>query len=153
MNPDNRPAKQRNKPHHTQSQKLVAPTVAITVALTGAHALAQGKEVLTAPPIEVREQRPGYTVPNLGLSRLPGPIRDIPQSITVLPRELMQEQGVTNLAAIFWVQSMVRDESQRTLLFELDMALHQVNQAPSNHAAVLALTNCYHNLLRRDAEV
>jgi PKHD-type hydroxylase len=59
----------------------------------------------------------------------------------------------TRLAAIFWVQSMVRDESQRTLLFELDMAINQVNQALPNHAAVLALTNCYHNLLRRDAEV
>ncbi|MGH8067899.1 MAG: TonB-dependent receptor [Candidatus Entotheonellia bacterium] len=53
--------------------------------------------MLTAPPIEVREQRPGYTVPNLGLSRLAEPIRDIPQSITVVPQELIQEQGVTNL--------------------------------------------------------
>jgi predicted 2-oxoglutarate/Fe(II)-dependent dioxygenase YbiX len=33
------------------------------------------------------------------------------------------------------------------------MAIHQVNQALPNHAAVLALTNCYHNHLRRDAEV
>jgi predicted 2-oxoglutarate/Fe(II)-dependent dioxygenase YbiX len=33
------------------------------------------------------------------------------------------------------------------------MAIHQVNQALPNHAAVVALTNCYHNLLRRDAEV
>jgi PKHD-type hydroxylase len=59
----------------------------------------------------------------------------------------------TRLAAIFWVQSMVRDESHRRLLFELDMAINQVNQALPNHAAVVALTNCYHNLLRRDAEV
>jgi PKHD-type hydroxylase len=59
----------------------------------------------------------------------------------------------TRLASIFWVQSMVRDDSQRRLLFELDMAINQVNQALPNHAAVVALTNCYHNLLRRDAEV
>jgi PKHD-type hydroxylase len=59
----------------------------------------------------------------------------------------------TRLASIFWVQSMVRDESHRRLLFELDMAIQQVNQALPNHAAVVALTNCYHNLLRRDAEV
>jgi catecholate siderophore receptor len=45
----------------------------------------------------VREQRPGYTVPSLGLSRLPEPIRDIPQSITVVPQELMQQQGVSSL--------------------------------------------------------
>jgi PKHD-type hydroxylase len=59
----------------------------------------------------------------------------------------------TRLAAIFWVQSMVRDESQRRLLFDLDMAIHQVNQELPNHAVVVALTNCYHNLLRRAAEV
>jgi catecholate siderophore receptor len=67
------------------------------VALTGANALAGEQDVLTAPPVEVREQRPGYTVPSLGLSRLPEPIRDIPQSITVVPQELMQQQGVSNL--------------------------------------------------------
>ena len=59
----------------------------------------------------------------------------------------------TRLASIFWVQSMVRDDGQRSVLFELDMAINQVNQALPNHAAVVALTNCYHNLLRRDAEV
>jgi PKHD-type hydroxylase len=59
----------------------------------------------------------------------------------------------TRLASIFWVQSMVRDDRQRRLLFELDMAINQVNQVLPNHAAVVALTNCYHNLLRRDAEV
>ncbi len=57
------------------------------------------------------------------------------------------------LASIFWVQSMVRDESHRRLLFELDMAIHQVNRELPNHAAIVALTNCYHNLLRRDANV
>jgi PKHD-type hydroxylase len=59
----------------------------------------------------------------------------------------------TRLASIFWVQSMVRDETHRRLLFELDMAINQVNQALPNHAAVVSLTNCYHNLLRRDADV
>jgi outer membrane receptor for monomeric catechols len=53
--------------------------------------------ISSAPSIEVREQRPGYTGPNLGLSRLPEPIRGIPESITVVPQELMREQGVTNL--------------------------------------------------------
>jgi len=48
---------------------------------------------------------------------------------------------------------MVRDDSHRRLLFELDMAINQVNQALPSHAAVVALTNCYQNLLRRDAEV
>jgi catecholate siderophore receptor len=101
---DNRSTHQNSHPTNTkkprnrkQPHKVVAPTVALTVALTGANALAQEKDVLTAPPVEVREQRPGYTVPSLGLSRLPAPIRDIPQSITVVPQELMQQQGVSSL--------------------------------------------------------
>lgn len=61
-------------------------------------------------------------------------------------------QGV-RLAAFFWVQSMVRDDGQRTLLFDLDMAINQVNQALPNHAGVVSLTNCYHNLQRCFAEV
>jgi PKHD-type hydroxylase len=60
----------------------------------------------------------------------------------------------TRFASFFWIQSMVRDESSRTQLFELDMAINQVSQALSPlHPAVVALTNCYHNLLRRYAEV
>jgi PKHD-type hydroxylase len=57
------------------------------------------------------------------------------------------------LASFFWVQSMVRDDGTRTLLFDLDMAINKVNQAIPNHGAVVELTNCYHNLLRRFAEV
>jgi PKHD-type hydroxylase len=57
------------------------------------------------------------------------------------------------LASFFWVQSMVRDDGSRTLLFDLDMAINKVNQALPNHGAVIELTNCYHNLLRRFAEV
>jgi PKHD-type hydroxylase len=56
-------------------------------------------------------------------------------------------------ASFFWVQSMVRDDGQRTLLFDLDVAINKINQALPNHAAVVELTNCYHNLLRRFAEV
>jgi PKHD-type hydroxylase len=57
------------------------------------------------------------------------------------------------LASFFWVQSMVRDDGHRTLLFDLDMAINKVNQALPNHSGVVELTNCYHNLLRRFAEV
>jgi PKHD-type hydroxylase len=57
------------------------------------------------------------------------------------------------LASFFWVQSMVRDDGQRTLLFDLDMAINKVSQALPNHGAVVELTNCYHNLLRQFAEV
>ena len=48
---------------------------------------------------------------------------------------------------------MVRDDGERTLLFDLDMAINQVNQAIPDHPAVVALTSCYHNLLRRWSDV
>lgn len=56
------------------------------------------------------------------------------------------------LASFFWVQSMVRDGGQRTLLLELDVAIQQIAQALPDHAAVPQLTSVYHNLLRRWAD-
>ncbi len=59
----------------------------------------------------------------------------------------------TRLASFFWVQSMVREESQRRLLFELDTSIETLRRTGANSDAVLQLTNIYHNLLRRWAEV
>ena len=56
------------------------------------------------------------------------------------------------LASFFWIQSMVRDDGQRALLFDFDMAINQANQATPDHPSVVALTSCYHNLLRRWAD-
>ncbi len=55
-------------------------------------------------------------------------------------------------ASFFWIQSMVRDDGHRRLLFDLDMAINQVNRMMPNHPSVVALTCCYHNLLRTWAE-
>ena len=55
-------------------------------------------------------------------------------------------------ASFFWVQSMVRDDGERALLFDLDLAINRVHQALPDHPGVVALTSCYHNLLRRWAE-
>jgi len=57
------------------------------------------------------------------------------------------------LASIFWVQSMVGDDAERSLLFDLDMAISQVTETSPDSPAVTALTGCYHNLLRRWSEV
>ncbi|HEY7250343.1 MAG TPA: Fe2+-dependent dioxygenase [Methylomirabilota bacterium] len=53
------------------------------------------------------------------------------------------------LASIFWVQSMVREDGERSLLFDLDMAIAQVSEAAPGNPGIVALTSCYHNLLRR----
>ncbi len=58
----------------------------------------------------------------------------------------------TRLASFFWVQSMVRDDGQRTLLFDLDMAIVRLTREAPGNPALVSLTGCYHNLLRMWAE-
>lgn len=57
------------------------------------------------------------------------------------------------VAAFFWVQSMVRDDGARALLFEMDTAIRELTAAGTEGGALLRLTGCYHNLLRRWADV
>ena len=53
------------------------------------------------------------------------------------------------IASFFWIQSMVRDDAERTLLFDLDTAIRKVNQTSSDPSTGVQLTGVYHNLLRR----
>jgi PKHD-type hydroxylase len=57
------------------------------------------------------------------------------------------------IASFFWIQSMIRDDGERTTLFDLDLSLQQLSQDLPGHPALLQLTGVYHNLLRRWAEV
>ncbi len=57
------------------------------------------------------------------------------------------------LASFFWIQSMVRDDGERTLLFDLDMAIQRLMTDSPQHASLVELTSVYHNLLRRWADV
>jgi PKHD-type hydroxylase len=57
------------------------------------------------------------------------------------------------LAAFTWIQSMVRDEGARGLLFELDTAIQRLPPGEDTAASRLQLTNVYHNLLRRWADL
>ena len=57
------------------------------------------------------------------------------------------------ICSFFWIQSMVRDDGERTLLFDLDAAIQQVSRDRPDHPAAVQLTGIYHNLLRRWAEM
>jgi PKHD-type hydroxylase len=57
------------------------------------------------------------------------------------------------LCAFFWIQSLVRDDGERTLLFDLDHAIQRISGEAADHPSALELTGVYHNLLRRWAEV
>ncbi len=57
------------------------------------------------------------------------------------------------ISSFFWIQSMVRDDTRRTLLFDLDVAIQQLNRDAPDHPSAVQLTGVYHNLLRQWAEV
>lgn len=56
------------------------------------------------------------------------------------------------LASFFWVESMVRSDEQRRLLFDLDMNLLRLRERHGECAETTALTGTYHNLLRMWAD-
>ena len=70
---------------------------------------------------------------------------------TSLHRVQPVTRGV-RLAAFFWVESMVRTDAQRALLFDLDTAIRQLAGMEPQPPAVLQLFNVYHNLLRQWAD-
>jgi len=61
------------------------------------------------------------------------------------------------VCSFFWLQSMIRSDEQRTLLFDLDLAIQRVSGAFAGHKAAeesaVQLTGVYHNLLRLWAEM
>ncbi len=52
------------------------------------------------------------------------------------------------LASFFWIQSMVREDSKRVLLFELDRAIQKLARENQGQPALTDLAGVYHNLLR-----
>ena len=57
------------------------------------------------------------------------------------------------VASFFWVQSMIRDDGRRTLLFDLDMSIQQLSRDVPAHPSIVQLNGVYHNLLRQWAEM
>jgi PKHD-type hydroxylase len=56
------------------------------------------------------------------------------------------------VSSFFWAQSLVRDDGQRALLFDLDNAIQRLNATNGDEAAKRSLVGCYHNLLRMWSE-
>jgi len=55
-------------------------------------------------------------------------------------------------SSFFWIQSMIRDEAARTMLFELDNAIQSLRKRLGDSEEVVSLTGLYHNLVRRWAD-
>ncbi len=56
------------------------------------------------------------------------------------------------LAAFTWIQSMVREDAKRSLLFEMDNAIQELGRETPGHPALVRLAGSYHNLLRQWAD-
>jgi len=56
------------------------------------------------------------------------------------------------VSSFFWIQSMIRDDADRTMLFDLDVAIQRIARDVPDHPSAVQLTGVYHNLLRRWAE-
>jgi PKHD-type hydroxylase len=57
------------------------------------------------------------------------------------------------IASFFWIQSLIRDDGQRTLLFDLDTALQRLHHDVPDHPSSVQVTGVYHNLLRQWSEL
>jgi PKHD-type hydroxylase len=56
------------------------------------------------------------------------------------------------VAAFFWVQSLIKDGAARDILHSMDLAIQELDAALPDSGAVVRLTGCYHNLVRRWSE-
>lgn len=57
------------------------------------------------------------------------------------------------MASFFWIQSMVREDHKRKMLFDLDVNVQRLRRDVPQHGAILELTALYHNLMREWADV
>jgi len=57
------------------------------------------------------------------------------------------------ISSFFWIQSLIRDDGARTLLFDLDTAIQRLTADMPDHPSAVQLTGVYHNLVRRWAEM
>jgi len=53
------------------------------------------------------------------------------------------------IASFFWIQSLLREDAQRRLMFDLDLSIRRLTQDMPDHPSLVQLTGVYHNLLRR----
>ena len=61
--------------------------------------------------------------------------------------------GGARLCSFFWLQSLVRDNHHRALLFDMDIAIQRLGAESPDHPSVVQLTGVYHNLIRTWAEL
>jgi len=56
------------------------------------------------------------------------------------------------ISSFLWIQSLIRDDARRTMLFELDQSIYSLKAALPDHPSIAGFTNHYHKLLQRWTE-
>ncbi|MFT8719660.1 Fe2+-dependent dioxygenase [Acetobacter sp.] len=85
-----------------------------------------------------------------GLEMIKLPAGDMIIYPTTMIHRVTPVTAGSRLASFFWIQSLIPDHACRTLLFSLDRAIIDLRaRTEPGDAAVLSLTNTYHNLIRR----
>lgn len=87
--------------------RVAGPTVGMGLALVAPDAWAQtapqapepkeGKDDVSLPGVDVRSQRNQFKIEEPNLYKLPDPIKDTPQSITVIPEQVLDERALFTL--------------------------------------------------------
>lgn len=57
------------------------------------------------------------------------------------------------VSSFFWLQSLIRDDQRRSMLFDMDVAIQRMAADHPEHPSVVSMTGVYHNLLRQWAEM
>ncbi|WP_454722493.1 MULTISPECIES: Fe2+-dependent dioxygenase [Cupriavidus] len=57
------------------------------------------------------------------------------------------------IASFFWIESLIREDSQRSMLFDMDVAIQRLTGMEADEESMIQLTGVYHNLLRRWSDV
>ena len=86
--------------------RMVGSTMGMSLALVAPNAWAQtppsaeqkeGKDDVALPGVDVRSQRNQFKIEEPSLHKLPDPIKDTPQSITVIPEQVLDERAMFTL--------------------------------------------------------
>lgn len=67
--------------------------------------------------------------------------------------QVMPVRRGERLASFFWIQSYIAEDAKRAILFDMDASIQNLRAThDDNHPALVALTGCYHNLVRMWAD-
>lgn len=123
-----------------------------THALTGNHVRTDISSTLFIAPPESYEGGELIIEDTYGVQSVKLPAGDMVVYPGTSLHHVTPVKKGARIACFFWTQSMIRDDAQRTLLFDMDAAISTLRQEHGDSAAVIRLTGNYHNLIRMWAD-